>query len=148
MENTALLVKVVFFRELTPGELAKIAAIARSEFYHTGQQIFATGSANDAFYIIKSGSVMVKKEAMVLATPGVGDPVGEMSFVDRGVRSATVAAIEDTELVKISCDLLESLLAAEPVMAAKIYRAIAVVLSRRLREMDETIYLKFHPAKF
>ncbi len=148
MESTALLAKVFFFRDLSPAELEKIDAIAQYETFRTGQQVFVAGSASEAFYLIKSGGVMVKKGAMVLATLGEGEPLGEMSFVDRGVRSATVTAIEDTELVKISCALLEALLDCEPVMAARVYRAIATVISQRLREMDESISLKFQPTRF
>ncbi len=148
MESTALLVKVFFFRDLSSDELEKIDAISQFESYRPGQQVFAAGSANEAFYLIKSGSVMVKKGTMVLATLGDGDPLGEMSFVDKGVRSATVTAIQETEVVKISCSLLEALLDCEPVMAAKVYRAIATVISQRLREMDDTIYLKFQPTRF
>jgi CRP/FNR family transcriptional regulator, cyclic AMP receptor protein len=148
MEKIKLLVKVFFFKELDPAELVKISSIVRIESLRMGQKVFAAGSESDAIYIIKSGSVMVKKGSLVLATPGAGDPIGEMSFVDRGERSATVAAIEDTELLKIPFADLDELFDNEPQLAAKIYKALAGVLSQRLREMSETINTKFQPTKF
>ncbi len=147
MDNIALLLKVFFFRELTPDELLGIMAISRREQYSMGQKVFEAGAPGDSFYIVKRGSVMVKNGPIVLATLGVGDTIGEMTFVDRGERSATVAAIEETELLRISCSALEGLFEQQPQMAAKIYRAIATLLSQRLREMDETLRTKYQPIK-
>jgi CRP-like cAMP-binding protein len=90
---------------------------------------------------------MVKNGQIVLATLGVGDTIGEMSFVDRGERSATIAAIEETELLKIPFDRLEGLFEEHPRMAVKVYRSIAILLSQRLREMDENIRTKYQPIR-
>lgn len=145
--NIALLLKVFFFRDLSADELLGIMVLSRRERYSMGQRIFEAGDQSDSFYIIKNGSVMIKNGPIVLATLGVGDTVGEMSFVDRGDRSATVAAIEDTELLKISFAALETLFEKHPQMAAKIFRAMATVLSQRLREMDEMVRTKYQPIK-
>lgn len=147
MDNITLLLKVFFFRELSPDELLGIMAISRREQYGMGQKVFAAGAPGNSFYIVKKGSVMVKNGPIVLATLGVGDTIGEMTFIDRRERSATVAAIEETELLEISCEALEELFARQPQMAAKIYRALATLLSQRLREMDETLRTKYQPLK-
>ena len=147
MDNIALLLKVFFFRDLSPDELLGIMAISRRELYGMGEKVFESGAPGDSFYIVKKGSVMVKNGPIVLATLGVGDTLGEMTFVDRGERSATVAAIEETELLRISCAALDGLFAQQPQMAAKIYRAIATLLSKRLREMDETLRTKYQPMR-
>lgn len=148
MDNVELLTKVFFFKDLTSDELSRIAALTEVVSYHIGQKVFEEGSPSDAIYVIKSGSVMVKRGAIVLATPGTGDPVGEMSFIDRGQRSATVTAIDDTELLVVPCDDLEALFESEPRMAAKIYKAVATVLSLRLRDMSERMGTSFKPSKF
>jgi CRP-like cAMP-binding protein len=147
MDNIALLLKVFFFKNLEPDELLGIMAVSRRENYTMGQKVFTAGSPSDAFYIVKQGSVMVKNGPMVLATLGIGDTIGEMSFVDHGERSATVAAIEATELLKIPFDTLEKLFDEHPRMAMKVYRSIATVLSQRLRDMDEVIRTKYQPLK-
>ena len=147
MDNIALLLNVFFFKNLEADELLGIMAISRRENYTMGQRVFEAGSPSDSFYIVKKGSVMVKNGQIVLATLGVGDTIGEMSFVDRGDRSATIAAIEETELLKISFDSLEKLFEQHPRMAVKVYRSIAVLLSQRLREMDEVIRTKYQPIR-
>jgi len=149
MESIALLLKVFFFKDLGPDELLGIMAVSRREQYRMGQTVFSGGEPSDSFYIVRKGSVMVKNGPVVLATLEAGDTLGEMSFVDRGERSATVAAIDDgTELLKFPFTAMEELFERQPQLAAKIYRAIATVLSRRLREMDETIRTKYQPTKF
>jgi len=145
--NIALLLKVFFFRDLFADELLAIMAITKREHYSMGQRVFEAGSPSDSLYIIKNGSVMVKNGPVVLATLGIGDTIGEMSFVDRGNRSATVAAIEETELLKVSFDALESLFEKYPLMSGKIYKAMAIALSLRLRDMDETLRTKYQPIK-
>lgn len=147
MDDITLLLKVFFFKDLTPDELLGIMSVSRREQYTMGQKVFEAGSPGSSFYIVKKGAVMVKQGVVVLATLGVGDTIGEMTFVDRCDRSATVAAIEDTELLRISCDPLEALFEEQPRMAGKIYRAIAVQLSQRLRDMDETLRTKYQPLK-
>ncbi len=146
--NIVLLLKVFFFSDLSPDELLAIMAVTRRERYTMGQKVFEAGSPSDSLYIIKSGSMMIKNGPLVLATLAIGDTIGEMSFVDRGNRSATVAAIEETELLKVSFSVLEELFEQHPRMAVKIYRALVKVLSQRLREMDENIRTKYQPVKF
>lgn len=147
MDNIALLLQVFFFKNLEPDELLGIMAVSRRERYTMGQRVFEAGAPSDSFYIVKSGSVMVKNGPIVLATLAIGDTIGEMSFVDHGARSATVAAIEETELLKIPFDTLEKLFEQHPRMAVKVFRSIATVLSQRLREMDEVIRTKYQPLK-
>ena len=94
MENLEMLARVFFFQELTPDQLAKIAAIVQPETLRVGQKVFEAGSESDAFYLIKRGAVMVKKGTMVLATPQAGDCIGEISFIDRGKRSADSSRVQ------------------------------------------------------
>ncbi len=145
--NIALLLNVFFFRDLSADELLAIMAMTRRERYSMGQRLFEAGTPSDSFYIIKNCSMMVKNGSLGLATLVIGDTIGEMSFVDRGDRSATVAAIEESELLKISFSGLEALFEKYPQMAVKIYKAMATVLSQRLREMDETLRTKYQPIK-
>jgi CRP-like cAMP-binding protein len=145
--NIALLLKVFFFKGLETDELLEIMALTRREHYTMGQRIFEAGSPSDSFYIIKNGSVMIKNGPIVLATLSIGDTIGEMSFVDRENRSATVAAIEESELMKVPFTALESLFDKYPHMSGKIYKSMAVSLSQRLRDLNETLRTKYQPIK-
>jgi CRP/FNR family cyclic AMP-dependent transcriptional regulator len=142
MEDAALLGKVSFFENLEEKDLMAMVNLK------TGQRLFAEGDESDAFFIIKSGSVMVKSKNIVLTTLEAGQPIGDMTFIDKGRRTATVAAIEEATLLKISYESFESLLEKELEMAVKIYKAIAVILSHRLQDLGQSINQRFQPSRF
>jgi CRP-like cAMP-binding protein len=62
-----------------------------------------------------------------------GAMVGEISAVDRGLRTATVAAMEDASLLILTCDALERLIAEKPALGVKLLKRIIHVLSLRQR---------------
>ncbi len=70
---------------------------------------------------------------VMLATLGSGAHFGEMSLLDAEPRSATARTLEDSELVVIAYDKLRAVLDAQPAIAAKFYRALALYLGGRLR---------------
>ena len=142
MEDLLLLKNIMFFQGLNSRELGEISKIATNVSFKKGQKIFDEGSACDAIYVIKSGSVVVKSKNIVVAQLENGEPVGEMSFIDKGERSASVTAVEDTLLIRVSADSFHNLLEKEFEMAAKIYKVIAVTLCHRLRETGDFINLR------
>ncbi len=74
-----------------------------------------------------------KDDAVEVAQLGTGGHFGEMSFVDGEPRSATVVALERTELVKLDFDRLRGFFEKNPAVAVKVYRSLALFLCGRLR---------------
>ena len=70
---------------------------------------------------------------------GPGEMVGEMSFVEDERPARTVAAVEASTLLVIPHDDLRQRAAADPAFAARLYRALALLLSRRLRHAGAAI---------
>jgi CRP/FNR family transcriptional regulator, cyclic AMP receptor protein len=140
MSNTPspnLLQNVYVFKELTPKELEMISAIAKVESFNAGDEIFTQGDPAVSFFVIKFGSVKIrhsgKEDSVDVATLGTGSHFGEMAFVDGEKRSATVIAIERTELVKLDYQDLRRVLEANPAVAVKVYKAFSHFLCGRLR---------------
>jgi bacteriocin-type transport-associated protein len=101
-----------------------------------GTTLINESQAVDALYIILDGSVNVLTQAtgeQEVARLGVGEMVGEMSFVDTRPPSATVRAVEKATVFVIPRSELEAKLEEDPGFAARFYRAIAIFLSDRLR---------------
>src|SRR3990172_11487913 len=98
MEDIAILKKLVFFRNLNTLELAKINTIAHRASFAGGEVIVEEGTKGGSMYLIKQGSVTVSKSGNVLAKLGEVDPIGEIAFIDKGIRSATVTPNESTIL--------------------------------------------------
>lgn len=133
----SLLNNVYLFKDLTPQELEMVNEIGRLETYSPGDEIFSEGDSAHALYVIKYGTVKIqhngKEDLINVATLGTGSHFGEMAFVDKEKRSATVTATERCEIARIEYEDLDKVLAAQPAMAVKIFRAMAVFLCGRLR---------------
>ena len=137
MERRSLLRNVYLFGDFSDAELGQIEQIAQPQSHAGNVELFREGQAADSLLIIKYGSVQIAQagdnNTVMLATLGTGAHFGEMSLLDAEPRSATARTLEDSELVVIGYDRLRALLDAQPVIAAKFYRALAMYLGGRLR---------------
>jgi hypothetical protein len=86
--------------------------------FKKGATIINEGTTGSDAYFILSGSVEVSKkvgeEKLVLSRLVKGNIFGEMSLVDDKPRSATIVALEDTEVRVIGRDRFESMLEQNP----------------------------------
>jgi NTE family protein len=85
--------------------LSAFSAGLKRIFLPGGQILFRENEAADTFYIVISGCLGVivrcSNGPNILVTRiTAGETVGEMGLLDGGVRSATVEALRDTELLK------------------------------------------------
>jgi CRP-like cAMP-binding protein len=110
MEDIRLLKKLEFFKDLKTMELQQINKILQRSTFRAGEVIVKEGTACDAFYIVKDGSVKITKKGNELATFGSKEPIGEISFIDKGLRSATVTALTDVVLINIPSDSFSALM--------------------------------------
>jgi CRP-like cAMP-binding protein len=139
-----LIDRVPVFAELTQQELIELLAGAEKCTFTPGDAILNEGSTGHFMYVIIEGAATVAKKdstgrATELAALGSGDSFGEMSLVDKDLRSASVTATADCVLIRIP----ESACWKNPMVSAKIFRNVSRILSRRLREADRTILQKF-----
>lgn len=135
--NQSLLKNVYLFKELNSSELDSIASIAKVKTFNSGDEIFSETDKADSLYVIRLGSVRIKRsgkeDAIEVAQLGSGSHFGEMSFVDGEPRSASVVANEKTELVSIDFSALNQILDKNPTIAVKVYRSLSHFLCGRLR---------------
>ena len=86
--------------------------------FKKGATIIHEGTTGSDAYLILSGSVEVYKkvgdEKLVLSRLVKGNIFGEMSLVDDKPRSATIVALEDTEVRILSRERFESMLEQNP----------------------------------
>lgn len=139
-----LIDRVQIFRGLSGDELMPLLEAAEKCTFEGGDTIVREGSTGAWLYVIIDGRVAVQKSAggppTELAKLGAGDSFGEMSLVDQELRSASVIAEAPCVLLRLS----DAACQKHPTGSAKIYRNIAQVLSRRLREMDDAYILCKH----
>ena len=129
------------FDALLPSDFHAAAGYFSIAKMSPGEEVFHEGDAGTFMCIIHSGTVLVQKTSsdgrqIDIATLRKGRAFGEMAVLDGERRSATCVAAGDCQLLSLGKDSLEKMLNDAPKIAAKIIRALAVSLSRRLRMVD------------
>jgi CRP/FNR family transcriptional regulator, cyclic AMP receptor protein len=99
-----------------------------------GDILITEGTPADALIFVLDGEVSVSvADIGEIARLGVGEILGEMSFVDKSPPSATVTAAVPTQVLAVDRALLAQHLLVSPEFAARFYLAIAMYLSVRMR---------------
>lgn len=135
-----LLRSVPLFSDLEEGELERFSQVAVPRSFPPATRVFHEGDRSDACYIVRAGSFRVTREhsdgrAITLATLGPGDIFGELAMLDGEVRSASVEALSDGELLALPAGEVRALLARHPEITVKLIAALV----RRLRTANERI---------
>ena len=139
-ETIALLNSVAMFSTLSEEDLAQVANVTVPRQFGSGEIVFREGDLSDTCYVVRTGRVRAVREhtdgrMITLATFGGGDVFGELAMFEDEPRSATIEALEDTELVAILGGDMRRLLRAHPEISLKLLAA----LGRRLRDTNERL---------
>ncbi len=128
------------FADLDDEELTDIEKIVMTKKFSKDEIILYQFDPGDSLYMIAGGRVKVvlfskDGKEVLLSTLGTSDFFGEMSLLDGMPRSASVVALEDSELIVLKRRDFLDLIRNHPEIALK----ILTELSRRLREADRKI---------
>lgn len=115
------------------GEIGKI--------YHDAEIIVEQGKPGDCMYVIQEGLVEVVNETIrgevQLALRGKGEFFGEMSILEREVRSATVRAIGEVRVLTIDKKNFLRRAHEDPSLAFHLVQ----IMSARIRELSAEVAL-------
>lgn len=132
-----LLQDIYLFKELLPKELEQISALGTVRTFNQGEEIFAEGDKAESLYVIRMGTVHIRRAGddknFDVVQLGSGAHFGEMAVVDGEPRSATAIAMERSELLEIGFPRLKAYFDQHPTIAVKFYHALTHFLARRLR---------------
>ncbi len=103
----APLAHIPLFSPLNEEEQTALFEVMRRQRFTANQTIFWMGDRGDALYLVSSGRVAItvpsdKGEHITLDTLGPGGIFGEISLLDGGPRTATIRAIDDTEVFSLT----------------------------------------------
>lgn len=140
-EISDMLMECGLFESFPPAEVRAAARYFSTSEIGKDDVIFEEGEAGSFMCIVISGSVAVRKadsdgDDVELARLQKGRAFGEMAVLDGERRSATCVAATGCTLLTLSRDSLDKLLVEAPRTGAKVIRAVAVSLSKRLRMAD------------
>jgi CRP-like cAMP-binding protein len=101
-----------------------------------GRTLISQGADDTDIYFILAGTFDVVVNGRRVASRGAGDHVGEMAAVQPAQRrSATVTALEDAIVAKVSQDAFSNLGSRYP----QLYRLIAQELAGRVLEFESRL---------
>lgn len=92
--------------DMSPDDFDKIRTTATEMAYQAGELVFSEGDAADYIYFIRTGRVSVFIQKFTaqeeLSVLGPGQYFGEMAVLGKNKRSASVKALTDTEVLRMS----------------------------------------------
>lgn len=101
---------------------------------HAHQNLMIQGNPDNDIYFILSGSVSIIVNGREIATRIAGEHIGEMALIDTtALRSATARTLEPTVVAIVSEQDFTRIANKHP----DLWRRIAVVIARRLRERNK-----------
>ena len=113
------------------------------DFFKKGENVFREGEKGNEMYILQSGKVEVVKntgkEDIILATLEPKAFFGEMALFGDPHRSATIRASEDTKMVVITREILDSQLEKVPEWFVSMLKSLV----ERLREANQSVKSRF-----
>lgn len=138
-ERVAAMKPVEILKPLTKEELWRLASKVKTECYGKGEVLARQGDSGDSFLIIKGGKVQVlvrdgRGRSSVVSHLETGDFFGEGSLLTGEPRSATVTAVEDTEVIVIDKSNFADILTRKPSICTELSK----ILEGRLRELVKT----------
>ncbi len=122
--------------ELSDRDIDWMVTQGKRETIQSGAILIEEDQPLEALYIVLSGTLNVCVAALenqVVGKIGCGEILGEMSFVDGRLPSATVKAVEDCCVLSIPRAILSQKLEEDVLFSLRFYRAITKFLSSRLR---------------
>jgi len=111
-EQFSLLRRLKFFHDFSQDEIMEVLRASSWQDYAAEDEIVKEGQMDDRFYVIVSGEVSVMRAGRSVGTLETGECFGETSYVRGAKRLATIRAVTDVTLMKVSSTLLEQASAA------------------------------------
>ncbi|PIQ23534.1 hypothetical protein COW36_13755 [bacterium (Candidatus Blackallbacteria) CG17_big_fil_post_rev_8_21_14_2_50_48_46] len=132
------------FSQMSEREIFEVMKRADILKYEPEDLVFSEGDEEEHLYVIIQGAFQVSStsrsgEDLTFFVAGPGLIFGEMSFLDRQPRSASITAREAGEVFRLTRDDYEDMLQKDPTTAAKFMFGVSEILSRRMRGANQRI---------
>jgi CRP/FNR family cyclic AMP-dependent transcriptional regulator len=146
MDRLAILKHVPWFADLEDAELELVAARSDCRNYPKGSVVFHEGDPGDYLLVIVKGRLRVTLfdrdgQETIIKDFEKFECLGEVSLLDGAPRSATVLALERTEVLRIGRAAFIALVKKYPVITLKMVTRLAAVL-RRATEQIRTLTMQ------
>lgn len=146
IDPIAMLRRAAITRELDDGAMARLARVCVVRRLGRGQMLFNEGDPSQALHIVCSGRLRVVRTSdegneLVLSVIAAGGTIGELSVFDGEPRSATVEAIEPSEVLAIPTAHLREVLMASPASLMAVVAELATTVRRLTGSTSDLVFL-------
>jgi len=136
-ETDDFLRQIPIFSQLSNDKLGQISKLSTKKLFNKGSVILSEDETGSVFFIVIRGKVKLSRisedgKEVILTTLTESDFFGEMSILDGFSRSATVTAMEDSELMIIRRSEFINLLRSDPDISID----LMVELTQKLRKAN------------
>jgi putative peptide zinc metalloprotease protein len=120
------------FDELSSDDIDHLASRLEVERFQPGAIVFREGDFGDKFYLVASGLLSithtVNGKEIEISRRGPGDYLGEIALIENRPRTATVTALEETELLSLRAEYFQEALSK----FLQVSKTLTLAGSRRL----------------
>jgi CRP-like cAMP-binding protein len=141
-----LLRSVPLFHGLAPDELDGLIPVARAVVLKNREELFHKGDAGGQVYVIIAGKLKALTTShagddVVFSILGPGEVLGEIALLGGTPRTATVTAIESSELLIIDRRDFLSFLRRHPEVSIKLLEVLAKRIKQVSEFVEDTLFL-------
>lgn len=141
--ETAAAAPPVFLADASVEDWACVIEHCERRRFRRGEVVIRFGDVDRSLLIVVEGDLETVAErrgrTRRLSPAPAGSVVGELGFLDGKPRSASVIAVTDGELLRMSVASFESLAAVNPRLGRMMLFDLARILATRLRALTEAV---------
>jgi len=128
---------------LSEEEVKLLVAVGHIVACRPSDRVLSSGDSGREIFLILEGSFQVvapgdeadhAKRKRILAILARGDVFGEISFLTEGIRCTSVRSMENSLVLIMNAKSLDHLDCTQPKLACKVFRNLAGIVARRLRD--------------
>lgn len=127
--DTDLLESLPLFAGLTPEILAELRRTTEEVVLEASSYLFHEGDVADSLYVVRNGRLQVLQGDVVLRELGRGEVIGELALLTGGLRSASIKAVRDSTLVRLTKAQFDK------IADARVLGALVQELATRLHQL-------------
>ena len=127
---------LAFFKDFSDEQITEVVNASEWKEFEKGNVIVTEGEPETAFYIIAKGGVEVVKNDKVVGLMKQGDCFGEIAFLTRQPRNATILARTEVSLMSVSASMMEQ---ASTETQIRYYRIFLENLIARLSQATDKL---------
>jgi len=125
-----------FFKGFSDSDIWELIRACTWQNYPPGTAIISEGESDHSFYIVLSGVVGIEKNGRDVDNLQEGDCFGEMGYLSKATRTASVVAKTDVSLMKVNADTIDR---AAPDTQLRFHKVFVRTLIARLADTTNAL---------